>query len=357
MFPRLALALLLLLAPVTLLAAEPAAALPSLPPTNAVLVLPAQEIPGQGPRTIQVHLVYPGRQRAGVKPTTGLMLMLHNWGGRGFGGSPVPRPEDLDVVGLGVDYYQSGDADKSVPYDFGFYQAMDALRALAWAKLALAEAGVAHDKSRVYGAGGSGGGNVIQMSNKFAPRTFACIVDCSGMASLTDDIAYAEPGGSSLNARYSRDPASPAFLSPSMQQVRDLGHPAHLALSAKRGNACKVVVIHGLDDTSCLAADKKRVVEAMQAAGLDVDAHFLAAADVDNALIKNAGHSIGNRTELLLRFARPWLAADSGTACRLKGPDDFERKEDLDFPVEGGAWVVSYAGPFPEIRWKPAAAN
>jgi predicted esterase len=326
---------------------------PPLPSTDRGIDLPAQEIPGGGPRTIHVEIRYPGHFLKSVKPTTGVMLLLHNWGGTGFGGSPMPRPEDLDVIEIGVDYYQSGDTDKSVPYDFGYYQAMDALRALAWVKGGLAAAGVAYDKSRTYGAGGSGGGNVIQMSNKFAPRTFACIVDCSGMASLNDDIAFNLPGASGLDARWSKDPASPSFLSPAMQQIRDLGNPAHLALSAQRGNKCRVVVIHGVDDGSCPASDKKRAVEAMQAAGLDVEPHLIGKEDVDGKAVANTGHSIGNRTDLLLHFARAWLAADSDKACRLTGPDDFERKEDLPFPVEGGTVIVSYAKGWPEIRFDP----
>ena len=141
------------------------------------------------------------------------------------------------------------------------------------------------------------------MANKFAPNTFACIVDLSGMASLTDDFAYHLPGGSPANARYSHDRSSPAYLSPDMQEIRDLGNPGHLALQAKSENRCKIVVIHGEDDPICLASDKHRVVDAMRVARLDVEPHFITKAGVAGKLIKNSAHAIGERTGLLMQFA------------------------------------------------------
>ena len=80
-----------------------------------------------------------------------------------------------------------------------------------------------------------------------------------------------------------RDPASPAYLTRGMQEIRDVGNPAHLALQAKTGNRCRIVVIHGEDDNACPAADKRRAVDAMRAAGLAVDAHFLTQAEYDKA--------------------------------------------------------------------------
>ena len=67
---------------------------------------------------------------------------------------------------------------------------------------------------RIYATGGSGGGNVSLMANKLAPRTFACTIDLCGMKKLSDDIAYNLPGGSGLDARWSRDPKSSNYLSP-----------------------------------------------------------------------------------------------------------------------------------------------
>jgi predicted esterase len=284
------------------------------------------------------------------------MLDLHNWGGVTFEGAPAPDvlARTFNVIAIGVQYYQSGDKDDAkdpVPYDFGYLQAMDAMRALHFVWHSLVDAKHPFDRTRIYGTGGSGGGNVIQMCNKFAPHTFACIVDLSGMASLTDDIAYNLPGGANLNARYSRDKSNPAYLAPGMQEIRDLGNPVHLALAAKLGNHCKVIVIHGEDDQSCLASDKRRVVEAMRAAALDVEGHFLAKGDADGKLIKNSGHSIGNRTELLLHFAGDYLAPMSGKMCRLGSPSDFERREEISYPTTGGEHVISFRNGVPRLSF------
>lgn len=60
------------------------------------------------------------------------MLSLHNWGGVGFVGAPDPAAlvDAMDLVVIGVDYLQSGpdEALQGLPYDFGYLQALDALR-------------------------------------------------------------------------------------------------------------------------------------------------------------------------------------------------------------------------------------
>ena len=358
-------ALFFLLLPLFLspLRAEPSNAAPvtKLPDANGSVVIQVQDDPSKPARPLTIHLRYPAKPKgagtiANVSATTGLMLDLHNWGGVTFEGAPSPDKlaNTFDVIAIGVQYYQSGDKDDPkdpVPYDFGYLQTMDALRALHFVYQSLIDTHHPFDHTRIYGTGGSGGGNVIQMCNKFAPRTFACIVDLSGMASLTDDIAFNLPGGANLNARYSRDKSSPAYLAPGMQEIRDLGNPAHLAQAAKLGNHCKVVVIHGEDDPSCLASDKRRVVEAMRAAGLDVESHFIAKGDADGKLIKNSAHSIGNRTELLMHFAGDYLSPASGKMCRLNGPSDFERREVISYPTTGGEHLISFRNGGPTLAF------
>ena len=155
--------------------------LPTLPHADGQVVIPAQSAASGQARIITVYLHYPGGRLENVKASTGLMLCLHNWGGTGFcEGRESCSPDTYDAVVIGVDYYQSGDTpDSPLPYDFGYLQAADALRALWFVYHGLAAGHVPFDRMRIYGMGGSGGGNVIQMANKFAPHTFACIVDCS----------------------------------------------------------------------------------------------------------------------------------------------------------------------------------
>jgi predicted esterase len=341
------------MAEVITLTPTPPPPLPQLPATNGPVTVMAQNTAASPVEPLILHIRYPKGKLEAVNAQTGLMLDLHNWGGTTFDGAVSPEllAATYNVIAIGVQYRQSGDDPKSaIPYDFGYGQALDALQGLAYVYRSLQAAKLPFDATRIYGCGGSGGGNVIQMANKFAPHTFACIVDLSGMASLTDDIAYNLPGGSGLNARYSRDPASPAFLAPWMQEIRDLGNPTHLAQQAKSGTSCKIVVIHGEDDGSCLASDKHRVVDAMKAAGLDVEAHFLGKADVDGTLVTNSGHSLGNRTALLQHFAGDYLTPGNPKMCRLTKPDDIARGEAVRYATSAeGEVIVGFGNPLPTL--------
>jgi predicted esterase len=325
---------------------------PALPETSGTVAIPAQDAAGVRDRTVLVHIRYPSGRLAGVRPTTGLMLSLHNWGGQGFSGAPDPVKlvERYDVVAIGVDYLQSGDKPTDpLPYDCGCFQACDALRALFHVFQGLSDVGVAFDRTRIYTTGGSGGGNVSLMAAKFAPHTFACVVDVSGMASLTDDIAFGLPGGAGLNARYSRNPASPSFLSPGMQELRDPGNPVHLMPPKASRNVATIVSIHGRDDAACPWDDKDRVVAAMRRAKWDATLHTIAKQDVDGGVIRDSGHGIGDRTELVEKFAGRYLKPGSPDLRRLKGPTDFERRSVLRFPTSDGVVVVSFAAGWPEL--------
>ncbi|HOZ47620.1 MAG TPA: hypothetical protein PK468_13505, partial [Candidatus Hydrogenedentes bacterium] len=194
---------------------------PALPEADGEVMISAQEWPFEpGPREVKVYLRYPGGRIENVTGVTGLMLTLHNWGGTGYVGTADPErvTERYNVIAIGVDYLQSGpyeDEDRAkAPYDFGYLQALDALRALYYVGHALDAKAIGYARGRIYCTGGSGGGNVTLMANKLAPRTFACAVDMCGMAKLADDIAYGIPGRTRLNAGYSRDAASAAYLAP-----------------------------------------------------------------------------------------------------------------------------------------------
>jgi predicted esterase len=348
-FPK-PVALVLLLLATTGFAEE---ARPKLPEMSGRVEIEVRDGADKPARKLAVHLVYSKNRLSTVTAKTGLMLSLHNWGGTIWDNTPNPNllAENYDLLVIGVTYYQSGDKETDPePYDYSYLQTMDVLRALHYVYRSLQEAGHPFDATRIYCTGGSGGGHVTQMASKFAPNTFACIVDLSGMASLNDDMAFHLPGGSPSNARYSQDPASPAWLSPDMQEIRDLGHPGHLALQAKAGHP-KIVVIHGEDDPVCLAPDKHRVVDAMRAAGLEVDAHFITKADIDGKVVMNSGHQIGDRTRLLMQFAGKYLSPESGEMCRLTKPNDFDRRGTVSYPTSHGVHAVSYAGEIPTLRF------
>lgn len=326
---------------------------PKLPAKNGTVSIPAQEWPQKpGPRTVAVTVHYPGGELAKVTDKTGLMLSLHNWGGSGCIGTanPVQLADRYNVVCLCVDYLQSGPKASIMdpePYDFGYLQALDALRALVWLDRSLSLAEIKFSRGRVYATGGSGGGNVTLMVNKLAPRTFACCIDLCGMARLTDDIAFNLPGGSDLDARYSRDPEHPYYLSPDHQELRFVGHPGHLDVMRKLGNATRMIVVHGSDDRTCPIENAREMVANMQAAGLNVTPKWVEKADLDGKVFSSTGHSLGNRTLIVFQLADQYLLPDSEQAAIRQGPSDFERREEIVFPTTNGQFTISYQSGLP----------
>lgn len=349
----------LLLVMISMLGATGASELnwPDLPVQDGTVSIPAQEWPrSPGPREVTVYVQYPGGAIEGVRQSTGLMLSLHNWGGTGWRGTadPAVLTEQLDVIAIGVDYLQSEPGSPlDPPYDFGYLQALDALRAVWWMWQGLRDAGRPFDDSRIFATGGSGGGNVSLMVNKLAPRTFACIVDLCGMARLSDDIAFGLKQHSSLNARYSPDPESPNYLNPDAQAIRDPGHPAHAATMKSLGNTCRVISVHGVDDTSCPVEDKRRMIENLKTAGLDAVGHFITEDDVDGSTVQNTGHALGDRTAIVLRFAKSLLQPDGPDALRRAGRPDFEQRDaSVRYATPNGVYVIDYGTGYPVGRFE-----
>ena len=331
---------------------------PQLPAMNGAVQIPAQEWPLKpGPRQVKVTVHYPGGKLEKVDRGTGLMLSLHNWGGSGCVGTadPVQLAERYNVVCLCVDYLQSGkqaSIDDPEPYDFGYLQALDALRALSWLDAGLMSRKVEFARQRVYATGGSGGGNVTLMVNKLAPRTFACCIDMCGMARLSDDIAFNLPGGSDLNARFTRDASHQYYLSPDHQELRYVGNPAHLKVMRELGNESRMIVVHGTDDQTCPIADAREMVENMKGAGINVEARFVTLADLDKVAFLSTGHSLGNRTLIVQRVADAYLMPAASSPAVRKGPSDFERREEIIYPTTNGRFVISYATGYPIGRFE-----
>ena len=332
---------------------------PALPARDAAVEVPVQEWPLRpGPRAVRVRVHYPGGKLANVGKGTGVMLTLHNWGGTDCDATADPRElaNRLDVIALCVNYLQSGPQDGikgPEPYDFGYLQALDALRALYFAVDGLRRDGRPFAAGRVYATGGSGGGNVALMAHKLAPRTFACVIDLCGMAKLSDDIAFHLPGGSSLDARYSRDPGSPNYLTLDHQEMRFVGNPDHLAVTKRLGSTAKIIVVHGEDDTTCPTADAREMVAWMRHAGLDVEPHWIGKQDLDGRTFTGSGHALGDRTRIVLRVAGRYLEPAGPAAVVRTGLTDFERREGIRYPTSNGTFVVSYAAGVPAGRFEP----
>lgn len=321
---------------------------PDLPERDGSVAIPAQEWPAEpGARSVTVFIRYPGGALENVGPNSGLMLSLHNWGGTDHQGAPDPArlAERYDVVAISVDYLQSGryNEGRYPPYDFGYLQALDALRSLYFVWQGLETSAIPFARDRIYATGGSGGGNVALMANKLAPRTFAAVFDISGMAKLNDDIAFGLEGGSALNAGYSREPSSLSYLSQDEQAIRFVGHPEHLARMRELGNTGLIVVVHGVSDAACPVEDVREMLTNFQVAGMRVEPHLIEASDVDGQLFKNTGHSLGDRTEILMAFADPYLLPSADPPLRRSGTSDFERRDEtVRYETASGQFVIAY---------------
>ena len=337
---------------------------PALPETDQAVEIPAQEWPRRpGPRTVRILIHYPEGRLDRVTSDTGLMLTLHNWGGVDVIGTADPKvlASELNVVAIGVNYLQSGKLDlpeNLEPYDFGYLQSLDALRALWFVWHGLRTTNHPFADNRIYTTGGSGGGNVSLMAQKLAPRTFTCVVDMCGMKKLSDDIAFHLPGGSPLNARYSQDAQSPAWLSPDEQAIRFVGHPGHLAVARSLGASARIYVVHGVTDNMCLFDDAEEFVANAQAAGVDVHPRFIRTEDVDGKVFTSTGHSLGNRTQIVLTTAGDVLRPGSEQLLRRKSPTDFERRDEaVRYPTPNGEFIISYTAGYPIGRFELKGAT
>ncbi len=344
---------LLLSASVRLYAAD----WPALPASDQRVELPAQEWPLRpGPRSIQVLVHYPMGKLSNVNTQTGIMLTLHNWGGTDCVGTASPQvlANRFNVVAVCVNYLQSGPKDSiegPEPYDFGYLQGLDALRATYWVFSQLQTQKIEFDSRRIFATGGSGGGNVTLMANKLAPRTFACVVDLCGMKKLSDDIAFNMPGGSDLDARYRRDVSHQYALTLDDQELRWPGHPKHLSVMKELGTRATIITVHGVDDRTCPFEDAQEFVANVQAAKLDIVPRFIQKSDIDGKVFGSTGHSLGNRTEIVLQVAGRWLDPQSPDALQRQGATDFERRDVVRYPTHNGVFEISYQDGFPVGRF------
>ena len=332
---------------------------PKLPDETASVEIPAQVWPVHpAPRHVKITIHYPFGKLSQVTAKTGLMLTLHNWGGTEAIGSADPKllTERFDVISICVNYLQSGKQeglDAPEPFDFGYLQALDSLRALWYVQQGLRANNILYNSGRIYVTGGSGGGQVALMCNKFAPRTFTCVIDICGMCKLTDDIAFGLTGGSNLNARWKPDPDRPYYLTQDDRDIRFVGNPKHLAEMKRLGHATKIIVVHGIEDTTSPIADAREMVQLMKEADFDVEPIFVTKNQIDGKIFTSAGHSLGQRTEIVFRVAEKYLRPDSSQFLERKSSTDFFLRDEIKYETTNGAYVISYENGFPIGRFEP----
>ena len=293
-----------------------------------------------GPRQVDMYSTFPEH---GTNENTGIMLVLHNWGGTWDFCASWCRilSEKFNLICLSVNYLQSGWRLGDMTYDFGVIQSSDCLRAIYWMRDFLNRNNIPYNPRRTFSGGASGGGNLSQMVNKFAPRTFGCIVDMCGMSGLSDDMAF---GNGILNAGYSRDPEHPAYRTAAMQEIRDFGNPEHLKLQYAANPDNQVVIIHGMDDEYCPCSAKIQVFQHMVEAGFQPDGYFITPAMVDGIVITGTGHAVGDRPYVIATYGKPYLSERGEFAKVLQNPDDFELKHVVEYPVTGGSYRMDFTG-------------
>lgn len=313
-----------------------------------IVLIDAQSVPGTNEkREVEVHIYTPA---AGINENTGLMLISHNWGGtwemcwdwcRVVG-------EKFNLVCIDTNYYQSGWVEGDGAYDHSVLQACDCLRALYEVRKYLDDNNIIFNRRRYYAAGASGGGNMSQMVNKFAPQTFGCIIDLCGMSNLSDEVAFGL--SPKLNAGYSRDEKSAAYLSAAMQEIRDLANLEHLAIQYKYNPANQVVIVHGMDDLHCPCADKIRVFGNMVKTGFRPEGYFINPGMIDGIVVCNTGHQIGDRAYVIAKFGQKYIS-ERGEFVKVVEKDDFDRQSVIEYPVTGGVYTMDFSKGAPVITF------
>ena len=73
---------------------------------------------------------------------------------------------------------------------------------------------------------------------------------------------------------------------------------------------------------------------------------------IDGIVFKSTGHSLGDRTQIVLDVAVQYLTATGERSLRRAGETDFERKESLRYQTTNGVFVISYEQGFPVGRFE-----
>ena len=99
--------------------------------------------------------------------------------------------------------------------------------------------------------------------------------------------------------------------------------------------------------------DKRDMADVMNRVGLNVEPYFIDADDVDGEIFKNTGHSLGDRTTMLMHVADKYLMPDSDTCLRNEGLTDFDLRDDLvRYVGPEGTYIISYEAVYPVGRYE-----
>jgi hypothetical protein len=240
-------------------------------------------------------------------------------------------------------------------YDFGLIQAMDCL----WAIRVLKGEYPGLRWDRLAASGLSHGGYLSTMCAKFAPNTFALIVNAYGWTGpyLPWMIKGRMPFAICVNGLYgslflenywSEDPASPYFLSPDRIAIRDLGDAGQLDQwkTQRDETGTNLVFTHQVDDEMHPRAAKERMLETMRSLGFEFEYH----ARNDPAKgIDYRSLSQGEKTSAK-GVIYDFVTEDRLAKARVT-KDDFERHSKIEYRCAKTRYVVDYADDgFPRVK-------
>ena len=247
---------------------------------------------------------------------TGLMVMLHGWGGdyHQYDAYCEDWRNRYNCVMVQVNY--RGSSDASTPYDFGKYQAIDVLRCIHRVRK-----GCTINDQRIFGWGGSGGGNVILQCAKMAPNTFALIMEHAGITHPTS--------AADMKAGWDRPDRAGGWQGTALGGTKEFPPPERLVRDpvyhAGLFNT-KVYVFHPDLDTTVGVQHGIQMAYGLRAAGKDVVF----------TLVEGGNHSSGGALEPHERSRKTCTehyCTEDILTRRSPGPIDFERCEPISLPV------------------------
>ncbi|MGE5396038.1 MAG: DUF2920 family protein [Chitinophagales bacterium] len=253
--------------------------------------------------------------------------------------------QDLTPFGIQFDEAEGLDFWKNYP-DYGFIQAMDCLWALGALKQILTSEGVSINQSRTYAYGINEGGHIVQMCGRFAPRTFALIIDNSGYPFITIETMLGKEdtyekrwlsvGNSSIGVNvslpktYGIREGARYYVTEDMLEIRNLNQ--FIVDSPTR-----FVVIQMEKDNP----DKRKLYEEMVKGGLDV-----------NYVVREENLNEENVVSLFEEYADHFISTDSPDMLSSSGLSDFELATRMEFDTTNGKYILDYSSGAPQIEFE-----
>jgi len=301
-----------------------------------------------GDNRINTYITEPA---AGVKATTGFMLLIHGWGNNGavaYAEESLEYADGYDLVVTRIEFRQCGAEARTanpggrydIPYDMSKLQTIDCLRA-AYATLGRYPQ---IDRSRLIVWGGSQGAHLGAQCLVFAPHLWAlAVLSCGIFQPFTYEDGQRE--GYSLDIR-----AKPGygFVESALGLGRSFS-PAEAYIRNPLRNAelmspeVPVVLIHGTHDETVDNRHSVAMYARMQ--GLNRPVQFYAIENGDHGLALATFNDVDTRAKATFKYVGPALHS-----CRREGVQ-LQTNEPVRIPVRGGTFEVTYPEVGPTLKF------